>query len=370
MSFFHRSEHPPIGLEIIPTGVRMLQVLNSDEGASVVALARSIPASRTSAHASANGIRNAIALAKTMLGDAPFVGRRVVAAIPDELAQIRTIRLPATEADPVPSETLIRHAAIPAFPADLNSSHFQYMYAGKTRSGSELRHEIIAVACPSDRMARFAIDLDRAGFKTVSVDVAPCSIYRGIAWNAAQGDRACAIVELGDDRTRVIIGQGSQVRFIKTIDIGTAQLRDSVSRRLGITPEEAGQLRRRLAGPDAAGSAEREPVRKAVRQACRAILETLAGEVVPCLRYYRVAFRGPQPERLLLVGSDADDPQTVSTLATATCMDTQPARPLQGLDLSRFAMGDRDGAMSGWALPLGLAVRAMPARSGQLKLAA
>ena len=45
MLFFNRPENPPVGLEINPGGVRMLQVLPSDDGSPAVAVSqRPLPA--------------------------------------------------------------------------------------------------------------------------------------------------------------------------------------------------------------------------------------------------------------------------------------------------------------------------------------
>lgn len=356
MRLFHRSEHPPIGLEIGPGGVRLLQLLPGEPGVPAVVMAHHEWPAGAPANAAVD-LRSAVACARTLLSEGPFVGRRIVAAIPDEFVQLRTLRLPAVEDEGVPGDEVVRREARLAFGPELASAHLQFLHAGKVRNGFELRHEVLAACCLSGRLEALAEELDRTGLKLVSADIAPCAAYRGIESVSPRRDAVHAILELGEERARVLIGQGPRIRFIKTIPQGTKQLREAVGRRLGISADEAGELRRRLAARDTTGAGERDPVRRAVWQSCRAILESLAEEVVLCLRYYRVSFGGVQPDALVLTGSDAGDPHLGAVLAGSTGLPASPAFPLRGFDLSRVAPQDRQLPCSEWAVPLGLALR-------------
>lgn len=364
MRLFRRPESPPIGLEIGADGVKLLQALTNDDGPPAIAAAQR-PLSPSSFPELKNTtwlqrIRTGAECARSMLAEGTFAGRRVVAALPEDLVQIRTVRIDKAADGATPSIEEVRREARPLFPFDLSEAHFQYLHAGQTRHGSESRHEVIAAACPTRAIASFVTELDSVGLGVAGIDIAPCALYRGIEWISRDPHAVHAVIELGSDQARVILGQGKSIRFIKAINVGTSQLREAVARRLGITQEEAGQLRRRLISSSEDARPEREPVRNAVRQACRAVLESFAADVVPCLRYHNVCFRGPQPQSVLLVGPEAGDRQTCSVLSSAIGLPVVPANPFAGFDLSRLGPNEQRTIMSDWALVLGLALREMP----------
>jgi len=165
-----------------------------------------------------------------------------------------------------------------------------------------------------------------------------------------------------------VIGRGRAISFFKPIDIGGQHLDGDISRKLGITLDEARSLRRRLidtantgAGQSSA-SPKRDPVRQAVYDATRSIIEDLAREISLCLRYYSVTFRGQRPARVRLLGGEACDPHLQSILNANLPVPVEPLRPLSHVNTSRMKQSDRRGCLSEWAVALGLGLKLTPQR--------
>lgn len=368
MRIFRRPEHPPVGLEISGSGVKLLQVVPRADGRLAVLMARRPlpPAPRSSRHSSpagdlALGFRRAAEAARQLLADGPVFGNRVIAALPGELIHLRTIRISASPGQGSPTDDQIRREANGLFPFDLCDARLQSIYAGLAHHGPELRHEVFAAASPAGQIDRFLAELERVGLQVDCIDLAPCAVYRAIEWNGMDRSALHAIVDVDDDLTRVTIGQGSQIRLIREIPIGADRFRAAISQRLAMAPQEAGQLRRRLIQSIQEPPTDREPVPMAVWRACRATVESLASEVGLCFRYHRVAFRGPQPKRVAVAGPEAADLQLRAAIASATGLHVSPAGPLDGLDLSRVdpTLLLETDAWSQWMLPLGLALRGL-----------
>ena len=167
------------------------------------------------------------------------------------------------------------------------------------------------------------------------------------------------LVDIGARRSQVVIGRGREISFIKPIDIGGFHFHEAVSRKLGITMEEAESLRRRLieTGEPVDPAARRDPVRQAVFDATRSPMEELGREISLCLRYYSVTFRGHRPTKLRLIGGEACDPQLQSLLNAALVIPVEIGRPLFSVNTSRMKPSDRRGSMCEWALALGLSLR-------------
>jgi type IV pilus assembly protein PilM len=360
-----RAHTLPIGVDIGHDSVKMIQVEAVGTSLEVTAAAKMpLPAEVRSDP----NLRMPLAsgLIRQMLRQNPFRGRNVVAALPREVVHMKNLRLPTMPAAELPA--VIEFEARNVFPFDTDAARVHYLSAGDVRQGTEVRQEVILFAAKNDDVNDVVEHLHRAGAVIESLDVEPCALYRSverfIRRKEDEGD-VHVMVDVGVRRSQVVIGRGRDISFIKPIDIGGYHFHDAVSRKLGITIEEAEALRRRLfeagattAAADANDPAgRRDPVRQAVFDATRGPMEELGREISLCLRYYSVTFRGHRPTRLRLVGGEACDPQLQTLLNAALVIPVEVGRPLYSVNTRRMKPTDRRGAMCEWALALGLSLR-------------
>jgi type IV pilus assembly protein PilM len=135
-------------------------------------------------------------------------------------------------------------------------------------------------------------------------------------------------------------------------------LHEALSRKLGISLEEARALRRRLGETgDTSETTKRDSVRQAVFDATRSTLEGLAREISLCLRYYSVTFRGHRPSKVRLLGGEACDPQLRSTLAAGLSVPVEAASPLHSVRYERMRQSDSQGPLCEWAMAFGLSLK-------------
>jgi hypothetical protein len=119
------------------------------------------------------------------------------------------------------------------------------------------------------------------------------------------------ILDIGAAQSRVILGSGDGIRFVKAID-ATAK-----------TPD------------------------------------VLAREVLKCVRYYAMTFQGASPKRIELVGGFANDPDVRSKLASTLLLPAKPAKLFADIDMSAVPEADRTPSLGEWAVALGLALKGM-----------
>jgi type IV pilus assembly protein PilM len=309
-------------------------------------------------------------LVRQMLRQHPFKGRRIVAALPRDVVHTKNLRLPPMPPEELPA--VVRFEARNVFPFPTDQARVHHLAAGEVRQGTEVRQEVILMAARNDDVNAVVEHLHRAGAVLESLDVEPCALYRSVERfirRKEDENDVNVLVDVGVARSQVVIGRGHDISFIKPIDIGGQHFHEAVARKLGITPDEARALRRRLVEsgePAAAATAapglsrvedRRDPVRQAVFDATRAPMEELGREIALCLRYYSVTFRGHRPTRLRLLGGEACDPQLQTLLNSALVIPVEVGRPLYSIDTSRMKPADRQGPMCEWALALGLALR-------------
>ena len=358
MLSFARAQVHPIGLDIGHDSIKMIQLERDGESLSVRAAALSpLPA-----EAQANPQRHlplAIETIRQIMRRRQFSGRKVVAALPREVLHIRNMRLPQGAAA---DSAELANEAKGLLPIDVSQAQLQFLKAGEAHDAGAIRDEIIVMAALNKDVAAFIEALGRAGVELAALDSEPCALYRLVDRFMRRSDDeldAHVIVDIGWRRSQVVIGKGRQISMIKSIGVGGYQFQEAVSRKLGITLDEAQALRRRLMGPvEAAQPAEaRDPVRKAAGDACRSAMEELGGEIALCLRYHAVTFRGRRPACVRLIGGEAGNPQLCAVLNKMLPIPSEVARPLQSLDTSSMSAADKEGSMSQWATAFGLALR-------------
>jgi type IV pilus assembly protein PilM len=353
-----RAQVQPIGVDLGGDSVRMLQLEVVDGGLAVVAAARqAMPDELRDAPLDAR-LAVAAGMVKAMLRENAFRGRSAVLALPREMVRVKNLRLPATPATDMPAAVAAEAAASFAFEPE--ATQLRYLPAGEVRQAGEARQEVIAFAAAHDDIDAFVERFHRAGVVVQSLDVQPCAAYRSIERfiRRREDERDVQVLlDIGCEQALVVIGRGRDVTFVKSIDIGGRKLQEAVARKLGLTVPEARALRRRLCETADAPSSP-DPVRQAVQDAERTLVEDLAREVGLCLRYYSVTFRGSRPTRMRLIGGEASGGSIAATLGAALPVPVEAGRPLYSVNTSAMKPTDRRGSMAEWAVALGLALRA------------
>ncbi len=207
-------------------------------------------------------------------------------------------------------------------------------------------------------MDRFVEQLHRTGLVVDSLDVEPCSLYRTIdrfVRRREDEQEVHVLVDVGARCTQVLIGKGREVSFFKSIEIGGADFNLAVSRKLGIRPDEARPLRRRLW--ENSVTDRPDTVRQAVLDATRSAMESLTREICLCLRYHSVTFRGQRPLKVRMSGGEGGEPQLLAMLHSSLGIPIEPARPLYNVDCSVMHDVDRRAPSGEWTVALGLALK-------------
>lgn len=359
-----RSQLLPIGLDLGHDSIKMLQLEVVGQSLAVKAAQRRSYSDEAKAQPD---LRLAAAgeMVRQMLREGAFAGRRVVVALPREMVQVKNFRLPPMPA--VELDGAVQLEARNLFPFDVENATVQYLPAGEVRQGNETLQEVIVVAAKNEDVAGFVEQLHRWGLVVDSLDFGPCALYRSIERFIRRREDeqdVHVLVDVGYEASLVSIGRGREISFLKCIEIGGMHLHEAISRKLGIQPAEAQALRRRLVeGHDASDSTEkRDPVRQAVFDATRSVMEQLGKELSLCLRYQAVTFRGCRPTKVRLLGGEAADAQLQGVLNSIVTIPVEAGRPLYSVDTSRMKATDRRGIMAEWAMALGLGLKRTTAR--------
>jgi type IV pilus assembly protein PilM len=306
-------------------------------------------------------VRESIA---TGLREGPFVGRRVVSNLGAGEFQMKNIRLPKMPEEELASA--VEFEAQERFELAGRPAQIRHLPAGEVRHGNELKEEVIVFVAFDEVVQRRMALLESLRLEPIGLDLSPCAVARSFARFLRRSEDADAVnvfIDVGARGTAVTMTHGTEIAFIKLIEVGGRHLTQAVAKALNLSESQAAALRRRRMRQTLGRRAgEQEVVKQdidlAVADAVRPIVEQMIRDIQLCLRYYVVTFRGQRPECLTFVGGDAAEPGLVSTIAEEIDIPCIVGHPLRGVD--NAALLNRESTplyQPAWATACGLALK-------------
>ena len=236
----------PIALDIGRDGIKMLQMRRVGATIRVGACGRwQFPPETPEDPAQRRELT--VAAVRDLLRRQGFQGRRVVSALSCDQAQVKNVRIAQTPG--MDLDQAVWQEAHARFNFDLAPDRLRYINAGQIRQGGEMRHEIIMFAVRPETIQAHLADLRAMKLLAEYIDMEPVALFRGFErflQRTSDETAVSVLVDIGRGATRVVVGRGRKIIFIKSLDIGGQKLNDAVAGHLGISPAEAAELRLRI----------------------------------------------------------------------------------------------------------------------------
>jgi type IV pilus assembly protein PilM len=356
LNFLFTQKCRPIGLDIGPTAIKMIQLSRQGECWRVDAAEEADlnPQLEPGSDAWRQSVVNSLQQCVRRGG---FHGRQVVSCLPGDVLKIKSLRLDTT--DPSQIDDLIISEVGPRFGLDANRDEIRYSVAGSVYQGEEIKNEVIFFGIDRTQLEDHIHLLEHAGLEPVGIETVAGALFRSFQATLRRREDMEVVsvyVDLGTKFTTVIIGRGQEISFVKQIPLAGGHFTEQVARRLGIPLQEAIKLRTRLHGSDAE-SIDPETAR-AVRDAMSNSVEELAHEISLCFKYYAVTFRGRRPSEAVFAGGEAYEPSLMDALKRHLGVEIRIAEPLRGFDLTRAGFDRRHHPqLCEWTIAVGLALK-------------
>ncbi len=307
-----------IGIDIQARGIKMLQ-LGEHRGELFVVGAAAVDVPVTEIEDDARSILTA--RIRGAFASGRFTGRRCVVSLPPQDICVQSARLPS-----MPDEELAQAAAWEAsqrFGLDRSAMEVDFIRTSATVQGSEDREEVLLIVASHEAIHRRIDPFVAAGLRPRAVETSFTAIGRAFSRQCrreADLDQVRAVVEVSATHSTVMILRGCELAFCKVIATGAEHFDQAVADHLQMDLSVARELRAaRLASEatdDSPRSSPDDPgTDRAVYEAIRPLLGGFVNEVLLCIRYYGVTFRGHPPDRIILTGSEAREPHLEEALA-------------------------------------------------------
>ncbi len=365
----NRGKLPPIGLDISPDGIRMLQLVNSEKPLKVLSGAFWRPNLRD--FKSDLDSDHAVHAVREIFHAGRFRGHRVATGISSEDVHIRNVRIENVRPERLYAN--IHDKARGAFGFDIN--HAKLFVLGSTPILQEDggMQEIVLLAIENHVISQRRELLEKMGLELERIDAEPISVFKTVQRflrRASDRNITHTIVNVATNSTLVIVSRGAEICFLKRIDIGTRKLTQAVQNYLGLSFQDAAHLRSYLmeenikhshsmglVNPEQGSESPTSSLLWSVHDSVRSRIDALVLDIGLCLRYCSTTFGCPQIEKVILTGSGAWDPSLIYMLGESLGLRCEVARPMQSIDVSQCPIfDDRRNMLSDWTNCVGLSL--------------
>ena len=250
----------------------------------------------------------------------------------------------------------VRFRAHEALSIPIDQAVLDFHVIGETvdESGSLTRRVVLAAAY-REPIDHYIEACRLAKLQLVGIDLEAFALLRAIAPASANGAGAAALValSLGHDRSTLAISDGSICDFTRVLEWGGGKLETAIGRDLGLTGEEAAELKHLVSLETGAEESDDPRVARA-RTAVQREAQTLARELVASLQFYQTQPGSLPISEILVTGGTSQLPGLVEELERLTRARVRTADPLAGVESGK-GVGDREDLAS-LAVAIGLGV--------------
>ena len=220
-----------------------------------------------------------------------------------------------------------------------------------------ISRRIVLAAAYRDSIDRYLEAFRDAKIQLHGIDLEAFALLRAIGPTAAkaEGEVAPAIVavSLGHDRSTLAISDGAVCEFTRVLEWGGGKLETAIALDLGVTPEEAVELK---LGTTLAPDFDRneDPRADAAREAIKRELQKLARELVASLQFYQSQPGSLAISKILITGGTSQIPGLAEELERLTRVGVHRADPLEHVTATNDLKSRADLASLSIAIGLGV----------------
>ncbi|OHZ01328.1 type IV pilus assembly protein PilM [Salinicola salarius] len=277
--------------------------------------------------------------------------RRAVVAVPNSAAITRVLSLPSSLSDD-DIEARIQMESDKYIPFPLNEVAFDFQRLGR-HSRYDDQQEIMLVACRLQDIDTLSSVLDAVGLETVAVDVEGFALERVCRALQTSEDKegdSTALVDIGANLCAFHVLKEGRIVYSRDSLCGGRQLTDAISKRYGMSFDEAGRAKKRGGLPD-----------DYRQQVLLPFIDTLIQHIGRSLQLYYTSAGQQQIRRLVLAGGSSALPGLAERLRAQSGLEATLANPFTHmrihprLDVTALA-ADAPAMLTA----CGLAMRALP----------
>lgn len=287
---------------------------------------------------------------KQLWSSGGFKGKDVVLGIGNSRVLARDLTVPKMSIEQIRESLPFQVQEMLPFPAENALLDFYPISEGTGENGPVINGLLVAAIKEAVLGNVTAVQL--AGLNPIEVDLLPFALIR-VLLRGEQAAGTTAIIEVGGSTTTVVVATNGVPQFVRIIPTGGDDLTVAISARLGVTVEQAEQLK--------CSRGLRAPIATAEDQMVVSVIYEVTSELITSLRNTLSYFAGSRQTdivtRVVLTGGGSLLSGFGEALSEFTRLPVELGDPLESVEIPRRLEGGtiRDNAGS-LAVAIGLAM--------------
>ncbi len=208
-------------------------------------------------------------------------------------------------------------------PFDLSEVNLDYHLLNSTDKNSETM-EILLVAAKHDYIIRYFEAIEMAGLKCSVIDVNGFALANCFEMNyGIRNGETIALINIGAGVTNLVVIENGRVVFCRDIPIGGSVYNMEISRELGVSTQEAEELK--------IGFAQTQSNPVELSNVISSTNEMICEEVKDSFKFYDQSKSGSAVNSIFVGGGAVKIPNLIEAIGAATGLECQSFNPLQNI---------------------------------------
>jgi len=338
-----------VGLDIATSAVRAVE-LSVDEGTRPVLEAFGQVGLRPGAvvDGEVRDQSQVVAALQRLWSEGGFHERRVHLGVAGLRAITREVDMPAIPPEELDEAVRFQADQVVPFPLELTAISSKII-ARFTDDEGATQIRVLVAAAHRQMIDRVVEAVRAAGLEPVSIDLDTAALARALDDPAFTDPEV--LVSVGAGLTMVVVHQGGQLQFIRTIDMAGDTVTESLASSLDLPIPDAEALKRRLGQPGDDNDLRAESV-------AASAVGDLVGEIQNSIRFFASLPGRTPPARLQLTGAGSLVAGFAERLDEVTDLPVVRATPLARVDVGALPVtaGELAAIEPTIAVPVGLAL--------------
>lgn len=273
---------------------------------------------------------------------ARFKSKRVTVGVANQKVIVRPIPLPYMEEQELRGAIQFQVQEYIPLPVEEAILDFQIIDEFVSDANERMMN-VLLVAATKDMVNVFVEAVTRAGLDPEAVDLIAFALVRSLgapggAFEASGAGEA--IVDIGAGVTNIVVHERGTARFVRTLLVGGSSLTDAIAAGLGVSFEDAENIKRRMGLAETPGQATAGVGMEAAPRILEDRAAAFIDEVRGSINYYLAQAEATRINRVVLSGGGSKLAGLAGRLANALHLPVEQGRVLQKVRMGRLGLSE------------------------------
>lgn len=250
--------------------------------------------------------------------------------LPSQSVFTRFVKLPG--ATPSEVDDIIGFEAQQNVPFPIDEVVWDYQIMGDSKNNN---WDVALVAIKADQLGDTNNAVNKAGFRSSIIDVAPMALYNAFRYNYSELTGCSLLIDIGARTTNLIFIEGQRV-FSRSIPVGGSTISAAIAREFkqDITVGEKLKLEKGFVGLGGAYADPEDPTEAKISKIVRNTMTRLHAEIARSISFYRQNQAGSAPVRTYLCGGTVGLPYMIEFFSEKLQMPIEHFNPLRNVTVA------------------------------------